>query len=469
MKLKSIIILFCVLFIIPVSFSINKDDNYEKKSLTPTIEKQTELLSIVFRLAGNKEYNSEVFRLYTDKIKNQFDSYKKHDAVMAAQDLVRSNNIVYDAVMSLAVNLDEDLNLIDSNNLGNRWIGVDLNDFLTKLKKFRLDTKFDNFYMENMSLYAEAIYRFKHMSDNIDISWYDKFFGKDNNINFKIILSMSNGDHNYGPSSIDPKTGKKTVFSIISAWKTDDNGMAIYNNDDYLPIIIHEFNHSFINHLTEKHFDLFKENGSRIFAQVEDIMRGQAYLQTQIMLNEALVRAATIKYIKDHDGGNNQIFKLILMEKQRGFYWISNLYEELQKYDNKREEYPDLDSYMPQLAAAYSGFADYVENYDEIRPKVISVDEINGIDPVSKEIKTITINFDKPILNNRYSMDGGPKGNSAFPKVTKFEYINDKKSLRLNVELEADSEYCINLWPHVFFTKDGDIIPPFCLDFKTSK
>ena len=44
----------------------------------PAVEKNTELLSIVFRLAGRQEYSSKQFKLYTDRIDQHFEQYKNH-------------------------------------------------------------------------------------------------------------------------------------------------------------------------------------------------------------------------------------------------------------------------------------------------------------------------------------------------------------------------------------------------------
>jgi hypothetical protein len=44
----------------------------------PVVDQRVELLSLVFRLAGNPEYNMEMFSLYVERIKKQFEAHKVH-------------------------------------------------------------------------------------------------------------------------------------------------------------------------------------------------------------------------------------------------------------------------------------------------------------------------------------------------------------------------------------------------------
>ncbi len=59
---------------------------------SPKVDKQVELLSIVFRLAGNKEYNATFFKRYTDKVENHFSAYKEHELIKFASSLRENYN-----------------------------------------------------------------------------------------------------------------------------------------------------------------------------------------------------------------------------------------------------------------------------------------------------------------------------------------------------------------------------------------
>lgn len=97
----------------------------------------------------------------------------------------------------------------------------------------------------------------------------------------------------------------------MGAWVTDSVGMVVYPPELILPILIHEFNHSFINFDPET----FRTSGEQIYAAVGEQMARQAYGQWSIVLTEAMVRAAVIKYMKDHNFPAVEITKETAIQK----------------------------------------------------------------------------------------------------------------------------------------------------------
>ena len=434
--------------------------------IRPTVDKRVELLSIIFRLTGNPEYNRNDFKLYTDRIESHFSPYKNHELISFARSLVKTDGVSYDAVMSMAINLDNQFNLpADYGSLDSRWNRNQVGPFIKLLKKFVKDSRFDAFYHSNENLYQEAVSRFMPIYKSIDTQWYNDFYGQKSNDRFHIILSMSNGPGNYGPSVTD-KENIHNVFSVMGAWVTDSVGMVVYPPELILPILIHEFNHSFINFDPE----MFRTSGEQIYAAVGEQMARQAYGQWSIVLTEAMVRAAVIKYMKDHNFPAVEITKETVIQKTRGFVWISKLVDELEKYSSDRTTYPTLNSYMPRLAEAYTGFAQYTANYDSIRPKVVSIDEFtNGDTTVRSDIKTITVHFDSPLVGRGHSFNYGHLGMEAMPKIINVNYANDNRTVIIGVELLPGKEYGITLLGLSFRTPEGDAIKPYEISFKTAE
>lgn len=139
--------------------------------IRPTVDKRVELLSIVFRLTGNPEYSKNDFKLYTDRIESHFSPYKNHELILFVRSLVKTDGVSYDAVMSMAVNLDDQFNLPeDYGSLDSRWNRNQVGSFIKLLKKFVKDSRFDAFYHSNENLYKEAVNRFMPIYKNIDIN-----------------------------------------------------------------------------------------------------------------------------------------------------------------------------------------------------------------------------------------------------------------------------------------------------------
>src|SRR5215510_11146510 len=95
------------------------------------VDPRAELMGILFRLAGNPEYNQCRIPRYERAIDKHFLPVRDHDAIRLARKLSRSDGISYDAVMSLAVNVTDAYTLkervpFDSPDisLDNRWRGL---------------------------------------------------------------------------------------------------------------------------------------------------------------------------------------------------------------------------------------------------------------------------------------------------------------------------------------------------------
>jgi len=465
--MKQIII---VMFFFVLSQQIFSQEGQKIKE--PKVDKRVELLCIVFRLAGHEEYNATYFKKYTDKVESHFNQYKDHEIIKFARELRNKKGISYEAVVNMAIILDDRLNPIInlSTTLPERWSKDETIKFVRLLRKFYKDAKCEEFFNDNEALFQEVAARFRPAYEKLDLNWYSSFYGKKANENFNLIVSIGCGAQNYGPSYMLPDA-KKEVFAIMGTWKVDESGMPVYEQDEYFPTIVHEFNHSFINPLLAKYKESFEESGKGIYKAVEyEMSRQQAYGNWEIMLNEALVRASVIEYFTDHIASESEIQMMLNNESNKGFLWIKGLVAELKKYDNQRDIYPTLESYLPNLSNAYKTFEDKISQFDAQRPKVESITEFANNDAsVSSQTKTITINFDSALSGKGYSVNLGSKGKPAFPKLDKIYYTNDNKSVVMEVQLMPNQEYQFILTGKNFKTPAGIALKTYEMNFKTTE
>jgi len=101
MRAKCLRLSFAVALISTYSFVARGSE----PTLAPQVDPRVELLSIVFRLAGNPEYNMSPLKTYTADIDAYFSPYKDHPAVGLARKLASERDVGFDAVMGLAVRL----------------------------------------------------------------------------------------------------------------------------------------------------------------------------------------------------------------------------------------------------------------------------------------------------------------------------------------------------------------------------
>src|SRR6516162_5780989 len=76
-------------------------------ALRVAVDPRIELVSLLFRMAGNPEYNQAKVESYVAEVEQQFGKFKQHPAVQLAQKLRNSRGVSYDACMSLAVLLTD--------------------------------------------------------------------------------------------------------------------------------------------------------------------------------------------------------------------------------------------------------------------------------------------------------------------------------------------------------------------------
>ncbi|MDR1592882.1 MAG: DUF4932 domain-containing protein [Prevotellaceae bacterium] len=457
-------------------FSLLTTCSFGQKSNTlekPKVDERIEILSIVFRLADSREYSSEWFKLYTDKIQAHYKPYKNHELITFIKKLREENSVSYDAVMSMAIHLDNKFNpLVEFTDKipDERWGKDNAYKFVKLLKKFYKESNSKKFFKENQNLYKNVGKKFLPIYEHLDLTWYTTFYGKEPTEKFIIVNGLGNGGGNYG-TSITFSNGKREVYAIMGTWSVDSLGMTKFDLNDYFPTLLHEFNHSFVNYLLEKNPDPFRESGEKIYQVVENEMSSQAYGNWKIMLNEALVRASVIKYMKDHKFSDKEIQDEINKQLNRSFLWIEELVAELEKYDQQRNIYPTLENYLPNIINAYDGYARNIDNYlikfDEKRPKVVSINEFtNGDQNIDPSLKQITINFDKQLLGKGYSINYGDS-KETFPNMKTFNYSDDKKSIIIGWELENNKTYNFVLTGLSFKTPNGVSMKDYTINFKT--
>jgi Domain of unknown function (DUF4932) len=181
---KSILFISCLLCSIVMFGQETKKINQDLLSHypLPKVDNRIELLSIVFRLAGNFEYNDDIYRSYVSDIHSYFDKYKDHPLIVFATDLRNKNGVSFDAVMFMAIYLEQPplLNPIvpfSSKVPEGRWGQDNANKFVGLLKQFYTDAKCEEFFKGHEGLYKIAQGKFMPVYKALDIYWYNQYYG----------------------------------------------------------------------------------------------------------------------------------------------------------------------------------------------------------------------------------------------------------------------------------------------------
>ncbi len=227
---------FTFLMLFMYSFAI------AKKNIGSTVDNRVEMFSIVFRLAGNPEYNMKLAKNYISDIHSYFDKYKTHPVIVFAKELHQEKGIGFSKVMFLAMDLEfvnNRFSLIKQkeNSLAGKWDMEDAVKFVDLINYFYKVSDFESFFKAHQPMYAEANNQFDHLVAEFDQNWYFYFYGV-HDIEYRIILGLGDGGANYGPS-VRPVRQKKLIYAIIGSWTFNDEGKALFSRDVYLPYLIH--------------------------------------------------------------------------------------------------------------------------------------------------------------------------------------------------------------------------------------
>lgn len=444
----------------------------------PKVDERVELLSIVFRLAECDEYTSDKNTAYVSRIHAHFNGYRQHPLINYVKKIRSHNGIGYDAVMQMAVHIGNAPDFtpvvaFDKDIPEHRWGKKTALKFLQLLRRFYTDAHCAAFFQEQQRYYTQVTNAFLPNYEKLDLNWYTQFYGNEPEEEFIILIAPGNGGNNYGPH-ITTQQGEKKIYAILGTWDFDQNGNCIFPTEEYFPVLLHEFNHSFVNPLIEAHNDLFTTSCNTLFEKVAIEMNNQAYGEWQVMCMESIVRAAVISYMTDH-GFDSQ---LIEAEKQaqfyKGFLWINDLASCLQTYSMNRSAYPSFSTYIQEIAHAFSGFTaklpEYEKLYNEGRPRITSIEEFeNGATSVDASTKTITIHFNMEMKGYGYSINYGSLGKKHYPEITKIRYAPDNRSVILEVQLACDQEYQLVLLGKGFSSKQKVPIKDYEIRFRTKK
>ena len=441
------------------------------------VDSRVELLSIVFRLAGNPEYNMANSRsAYSEDVEKQFGPFRQHAVVLEAERLRRQHGVSYDAVMSMAVHLEMDDEMIPRlrapleprpPQLEKRWTQADAAQFVEKLAAFARESDFAGFINKHRDFHAQAT---KALSDVVNsrpiVPWFDRFFGTRQGSRYVVFVGLLNGGGNYGVSFRNADGTGEEITPIIGVWKWSDAGLPVMG-DELLDTIVHEFAHTYTNAAVDRFAQELTPAGDKLFAAHQSIMQRQAYGGGRTVLYESLVRACVIRFIGDNLGQEAEM-KQVADEVGRGFRWAPGLAALLSEYQKDRARYPTFDDFMPRVAEFFDKLAAEAQAAAAKAPTVVSIEPANGAQDVDPATAELVVTFDRSMRDGSWAIVRVSAG--EFPEIGKPQYDAARRVLRVPMKLEPGKTY--RFWLNQgrfmsFVSADGMPLEPVEVTFRT--
>lgn len=321
--------------------------------ITIEVDPRVEIIAIVFRLAGNPEFNEGTLRPYFKAIERHFGDFDNHPVVKMAAQLHKKRLMSCDGPMSLAVHVDHDFRLRKiaeqwPSTLDERWNKQETAEFLEKTRAFAIETKFNEFFKAQCEIYQTGINSCKEMIGPLDVGqWMKDYFGVEDCGDLKLVLGFVNGFSNYGVRFTSNQTSEK--YAIVGMRPFDPENTIIFRPMQ-IGTTVHEFCHSFANPVVEKYMEQMRPAGEKLFAAHEAAMRMSGYQKWESLMYETAVRACVMNFVR-------QKFEPMYMdyflkaENRAGFIWIEDVGNFLMAYENQRDKYHTFESFFPELVA----------------------------------------------------------------------------------------------------------------------
>ncbi|MCR5360768.1 MAG: DUF4932 domain-containing protein [Bacteroidales bacterium] len=336
--------------------------------LKPEVSETVELMGILSRIAGFEEYCDNVGGIYTADVDAWFAPFREHPAISFFRSLRGPHDIAHERVSDLSIHLSTEGGtvrlLTDRSALMSNWHSVNMDTLIVRLNSFYTETRFHDFFEQHRPFYDEVMRDFEaNVLPQFHQDWYARFYGTEAQERFRVVIGFTYGNHNKGCSRQLPGQPRE-AFSIMGYRLDAASGKAVWDAS----LLIHEFNHSFVNPLLDNAANvvLMKGIGQKLLLFSLPEMQRQAYGEWPIVINESIVRAAVHVYMIET--GQMRSSRALSEEVTHlGFRWMPELITALRHYENYRDKYATLADFYPEIARCLN---DYLVNETEriLRP-----------------------------------------------------------------------------------------------------
>ena len=311
------------------------------------IDPRMELLTVVQLLSNYPIIKRDV--PYSKDVVNYFESFSSHEAVIMTDSLFYkgfSYHIPPTFMLHLSQPPELEQKITFTDDLKKRSGGGDnLKQFQKSIKQFTSISNFETFWNSKISLYNQILdLTIADLGEMDIVKILEDYFNETYN-GYNVTISPSFGG-GYGPSITDTD-GNTIIYGCLSTTDVKDD-IPYLRGWRLAGFVWHEFGHSFVNPLTDKHSDKVASL-DKLFEPIKEDMTKSAYGAWSSCVNEHVVRAVVVRLCELHV--HSQLSKAILEDELRQhFIYIEPLIEKLKDFENQRsksnitftEYYPEL-------------------------------------------------------------------------------------------------------------------------------
>jgi hypothetical protein len=327
------------------------------RSIQVSIDPRLELMSIIQTISRYHEMfpfllNAESFPYAEDVVKH-FAGHTGHPVVQAFNEISRQPRMFnFMAPPTTMLYLRDDLTLRDDvvwpeavlARVGGR---EHLENFAAHLRAFSDATGFADFYAGHRVYYEALVASVVPKLGAKDyVQELEAFYGM-RQASYTLILVSLYGHVGFGPH-LDTMAGGRHIYNILGPQELHDSVPAFGDEVYFKMMQRHEFSHSFINPLTDKHWAQ-----AVAYTHLYDTLPPQKVCgEWQECVNEYIIRTITTYLAFQDSEAEGQA--ALAAEKRRKVVFIDALLTSIRDYAAHRASYPMLDDYYPRLLEVFA-------------------------------------------------------------------------------------------------------------------
>jgi hypothetical protein len=227
-----------------------------------------------------------------------------------------------------------------------RLLSVKVTGYLSALRDFYTDAKYYKYWIQERKAYEKLEKNIEKKVRDVDISGIlERFYGTgmDHYVIMPVVQMPTMGLHVERESD-----GQSYAFCLFGP-RSGDKGFDYDKEDLISDLILHEFSHSFLEPLLDKHAGLLEEH-AYIHDMVKEGMAQEGYVSWDRVFIENLIRAIQAR-LAGGAFGEKFTAKILQEEIEAGYQLVPVFDKILDAYEKDRARYPTFDDFMPELFA----------------------------------------------------------------------------------------------------------------------
>lgn len=305
--------------------------------LAVAVDDRVELMSILFRLAGLPRY-TEATTPYARAVDKHFAAVRDHRAVTFTAQFGANFQFGYEMAPRLGVYLDEKLQprapLTPLPFELTRWKSANLEIYLAAVRDFAKEGHLDDFLAGQRKYFQQVEASDRALFDEVPIvEWYDAAFGRRAKARYHLVPGLLTGPMDYSARAQLASEGEDLY--VVAHLDAPDAAGVPKPRQGALPFVAHELCHAYTNAIVDAAMDRLEPVAARTLDAAAGKMNAQAYTTHAIVLEESVVRATVVLWVRDRKGkgGDAEIGE----QEQLGFVWTRALADALDAVRNAHD------------------------------------------------------------------------------------------------------------------------------------